>query len=45
MTSGTGHETRRVTLVDSLRCARLSLWDEQNGRMIRFQDLKHVPVR
>jgi omega-6 fatty acid desaturase (delta-12 desaturase) len=30
----------RLTLVQSLACATLSLWDEQAGRMIRFRDLK-----
>jgi omega-6 fatty acid desaturase (delta-12 desaturase) len=30
---------RRVTLLGSLRCARLSLWNEETGRMIRFRDL------
>jgi len=29
----------RLTLAASLRCARLSLWDEATGRMIRFRDL------
>jgi omega-6 fatty acid desaturase (delta-12 desaturase) len=32
-------QARRVTLVESLRCARLSLWNEEAGRMIRFRDL------
>ncbi len=32
-------QARRVTLVESLRCARLSLWNEDTGRMIRFRDL------
>lgn len=32
-------QARRVTLVESLRCARLSLWNEETGRMIRFRDL------
>jgi acyl-lipid omega-6 desaturase (Delta-12 desaturase) len=32
-------QARRVTLGESLRCARLSLWDEEAGRMIRFRDL------
>lgn len=30
----------RLTLIQSLACATLSLWDEQAGRMIRFRDLK-----
>ncbi len=29
----------RLTLIQSLACATLSLWDEQAGRMIRFRDL------
>jgi omega-6 fatty acid desaturase (delta-12 desaturase) len=32
-------QARRITLVGSLRCARLSLWNEDTGRMIRFRDL------
>ncbi len=30
----------RLTLVQSLACATLALWDEQAGKMIRFRDLK-----
>jgi omega-6 fatty acid desaturase (delta-12 desaturase) len=30
----------RLTLVQSVACATLSLWDEQAGKMIRFRDLK-----
>lgn len=30
---------RRLTLRDSLGCARLALWHEDTGRMIRFRDL------
>jgi omega-6 fatty acid desaturase (delta-12 desaturase) len=26
----------RITLRDSLRCLRLALWDEEAGRLIRF---------
>jgi len=29
----------RLTLRESFHCARLALWDEQHGRMIRFCDL------
>ena len=32
-------QARRLTLLDSLRCVRLALWDEERGRMIRFRDL------
>ena len=31
----------RVTLRDSLRLARLSLWDEERNRLIGFRDLRH----
>jgi acyl-lipid omega-6 desaturase (Delta-12 desaturase) len=30
----------RLTMIQSLACATLSLWDEQAGKMIRFRDLK-----
>lgn len=33
-------EATRMTLAQSLKCARLALWDEDAGRMITFQDLK-----
>jgi omega-6 fatty acid desaturase (delta-12 desaturase) len=36
------HQVRRVTLLQSLRCARLSLWSEEAGRMIRFRDLGRI---
>ena len=32
-------QARRLTLRDSLGCARLALWNEDTGRMIRFRDL------
>jgi omega-6 fatty acid desaturase (delta-12 desaturase) len=32
-------QARRITLAESLRCARLVLWNEETGRMIRFRDL------
>jgi acyl-lipid omega-6 desaturase (Delta-12 desaturase) len=32
-------QARRLTLLQSLRCARLALWNEETGRMIRFRDL------
>jgi len=38
------HEVRRLTLLQSLRCARLSLWSEESGRMIRFRDLRTIPT-
>lgn len=34
----------RVTLLDSLKCARLALWDEDAGRMIGFRDLRRLPA-
>jgi omega-6 fatty acid desaturase (delta-12 desaturase) len=33
-------EARRITLWQSLGCARLALWDEARGRMVRFRDLR-----
>lgn len=33
-------QARRLTLLDSLRCARLTLWDEDSGRMIGFRELE-----
>ncbi|MCL4153336.1 UNVERIFIED_CONTAM: hypothetical protein GTU68_054810, partial [Idotea baltica] len=30
----------RLTLLDSLRCVRLTLWDEQKQKLISFRDLK-----
>jgi acyl-lipid omega-6 desaturase (Delta-12 desaturase) len=38
------HQVRRLTLLQSLRCARLSLWSEEAGRMIRFRDLGRIPA-
>lgn len=32
-------KVQRLTLLESLGCARLSLWNEDTGRMIRFRDL------
>jgi omega-6 fatty acid desaturase (delta-12 desaturase) len=31
-------DVNRLTLRDSLRCARLALWDEQKRRLVRFRD-------
>ena len=33
-------QVRRVTLLESLRCTRLALWDEAGKQLIRFRDLK-----
>jgi omega-6 fatty acid desaturase (delta-12 desaturase) len=35
---------RRLTLRESLGCARLALWNEDSGRMIRFRDLEAAPT-
>jgi omega-6 fatty acid desaturase (delta-12 desaturase) len=35
----------RLTLLESLGCARLSLWNEETGRMIGFRDLATKPAR
>lgn len=32
-------QVRRVTLVESLGCARLALWNEETERLVRFRDL------
>jgi acyl-lipid omega-6 desaturase (Delta-12 desaturase) len=32
-------QARRLTLWQSLGCARLALWDEERDRMVRFRDL------
>jgi len=32
-------QARRLTMLDSVRCARLALWDEERGQMVRFRDL------
>ena len=32
-------QARRVTLAENVRCARLSLWNEDSARMSRFRDL------
>ncbi len=33
----------RLTLLDSFKCVRLALWDEETRRMISFRDLRHAP--
>ncbi len=33
---------KRVTMLESLRCTRLALWDEAEKQMIRFCDLKRM---
>jgi acyl-lipid omega-6 desaturase (Delta-12 desaturase) len=32
----------RLTLIESLRCVRLTLWDEHRRRLISFRELPHV---
>jgi acyl-lipid omega-6 desaturase (Delta-12 desaturase) len=34
----------RLTLWESLMCARLTLWDEANRRLIGFRELRGIPV-
>lgn len=31
-------DVTRLTLLDSLRCARLALWDEERGRLVSFRE-------
>jgi len=33
--------TGRLTLLESLRCVKLTLWDEKKRQLISFRDLKH----
>jgi omega-6 fatty acid desaturase (delta-12 desaturase) len=35
-------ETGRIGLIESAKCIRLALWDEDQGKMIAFRDLKAV---
>jgi omega-6 fatty acid desaturase (delta-12 desaturase) len=32
----------RITLLQSLGCVRLALWDEQNGRLVSFREAAHA---
>ena len=42
--------TGRLTLIESLKCVRLVLWDESRGRLVSFRDVRehrvhaHTPV-
>jgi len=36
------NQVKRVTFMDSVRCATLALWDEAAMKMIGFRDLKHA---
>lgn len=35
-------EIGRITLIDSLRCVKLVLWDEQASRLVSFRDAKEA---
>lgn len=37
-------DVRRLTIVDSLKCINLALWDEEQRRLIAFGDLKLRPA-
>ncbi len=37
-------QARHLGLLESLKCARLALWDERAGKMIRFRDLARCPA-
>jgi omega-6 fatty acid desaturase (delta-12 desaturase) len=34
----------RLTLLESLRCVKLALWDESQGRLISFREARTMPV-
>lgn len=36
-------QVRRLTLLGSLKCARLNLWDEERRRLIGFRHLRTIP--
>jgi len=36
------HEVTRMTFWDSLRCARLKLWDEEQDKLVAFRDLRWI---
>lgn len=39
-------DAHRLTLRESLRCARLHLWDEETRRLVSFRDLRgRIPVK
>ena len=35
-------QAKRLTMLDSLKCVTLALWDEDTGKMVRFRDLKKI---
>lgn len=39
------HEVTRLTILESLRCARLHLWDEEGGRLVGFGHLRTPRAR
>lgn len=38
------HGVTRLTLLTSLQCARLKLWDEKSGTLVGFRQLAHLPL-
>lgn len=36
--------SQRITLLKSLRCAKLHLWDEESRRLISFKDARALPI-
>lgn len=36
------NDVNRLTLLESLKCVRLALWDEKARRLIAFKDLRHA---
>ena len=36
------NDVNRLTLLESLKCVRLVLWDEETRRLIAFKDLRHA---
>jgi omega-6 fatty acid desaturase (delta-12 desaturase) len=37
-------QTSRLTLRESLHCARLALWDEKRRRLVTFAEARRLPV-
>lgn len=37
-------QSRRITLRESFRCARLHLWDEQSRKLLSFSDARALPA-
>jgi omega-6 fatty acid desaturase (delta-12 desaturase) len=36
-------QVSRVSLLESVRCARLALWDDCQNRLISFREARHLP--